>query len=80
MQTIYRVNGEYFCNLQRAMDYAEAIVKEHAPERSVTAWRKRKNGLAYVARWDYEGEGKRSFCTVAITFIDMERRVEWKKR
>ena len=30
MQTIYRVEEKYFCNLQRAMDYVENLAKQHA--------------------------------------------------
>lgn len=29
-QTIYKVEGKYFCNLQRAMDYAENLAKQRA--------------------------------------------------
>ena len=30
MQTIYKVEEEYFCNLQRAMDYVENLAKRRA--------------------------------------------------
>ena len=30
MQTIYRVEEKYFCNLQRAMDYVENLAKQRA--------------------------------------------------
>ena len=30
MQTIYKVQEKYFCNLQRAMDYVENLVKQRA--------------------------------------------------
>lgn len=30
MQTIYKVEEKYFCNLQRAMDYVENLAKQRA--------------------------------------------------
>lgn len=77
MQTIYKVNGQYFCNLQRAMDYAENRVKSRSPEGASGAWRRSKNGISYVAKW-YYNSGKNASFSSTVIFIEMERRAVWK--